>query len=141
MLESHMIQYGVLNIRFINFTNKFLPRRYYQIIEIQEYTHKNKNIKQVKCIDHYTTNDTVGLTNGTNGPTNDTIGTNVSTNGDIGTTNDNIGTFNGNIGTNGTTGCKKRSGFSGYQWFHWLPIVTKVKFPMVPLGEPRMHAM
>ena len=23
------------------------------------------------------------------------------------------------------------------QWYHWLPMVPLVKFPMVPLGEPR----
>ena len=34
-----------------------------------------------------------------------------------------------------------RSGFSCYQWYHWLPMVPLVKFPMVPLGEFRMHAL
>ena len=34
---------------------------------------------------------------------------------------------------------EKRSGFSGYQWYHWLPMVTLVKHPMVPLGESRTH--
>ena len=44
MLESHMIQYGVLNFKFINFTNKHC---FYQgdIIEILKIAHKNKNIK------------------------------------------------------------------------------------------------
>ena len=36
---------------------------------------------------------------------------------------------------------EKRSGFSGYQWCHWLPMVPLVKFPMVPLGESRTHAI
>ena len=27
------------------------------------------------------------------------------------------------------------------QWYHWLPMVPLVKFPMVPLGEPRTQAM
>ena len=36
---------------------------------------------------------------------------------------------------------EKRSGFSCYQWYHWLPMVPLVKFPMVPLGEFRTHAL
>ena len=36
---------------------------------------------------------------------------------------------------------EKRSGFSGYKWCHWLHIVPLVKFPMVPLGESRTHAI
>ena len=36
---------------------------------------------------------------------------------------------------------EKRSGFSDYQWYHRLPMVPLVKFPMVPLGEPRTHAI
>ena len=41
-LESHVIKYGVLNFKFINFTNKhcFLSGCYSQIIEIRKYTHK-----------------------------------------------------------------------------------------------------
>ena len=35
----------------------------------------------------------------------------------------------------------KRSGFSGYLWYHWLPMVPLVKFPIIPLGESRMHAL
>ena len=27
------------------------------------------------------------------------------------------------------------------QSYHWLPMVPLVKFPMVPLGEPRTHAL
>ena len=36
---------------------------------------------------------------------------------------------------------EKRSGFSGYQWYHWLLMVPLVKFPMVPLGESRTHVI
>ena len=43
---------------------------------------------------------------------------------------------------------EKRSGFSGYQWYHWLTMVPLVtKFPTVPLGdtvplgESRTHAI
>ena len=36
---------------------------------------------------------------------------------------------------------EKRSGFSCFQWYLWLPMVPLVKFPMVPLGESRTHAM
>ena len=64
---------------------------------------KNKNIKKVRCIDHYITVDTTGLTNGTIGTTNGNTGTNVST--------------NGNIGTNVTIGCRKTF------WVLWLTMV------------------
>ena len=36
---------------------------------------------------------------------------------------------------------EKRSGFSCYQRNHWPPMVPLVKFPMVPLGESRTHAL
>ena len=36
---------------------------------------------------------------------------------------------------------KKGSEFSGYQWYHWLPMVPLVKFSMLPLGESRTHAI
>ena len=41
MLESHMIQYGVLNFRFIIFTNKhcFYLDDISKVIEILKYTH------------------------------------------------------------------------------------------------------
>ena len=36
---------------------------------------------------------------------------------------------------------EKRSGFSGHQGYHWPPMLPLVKFPMVPLGESRTHAL
>ena len=36
---------------------------------------------------------------------------------------------------------EKCSGFSCYQRYHWLSMVPLVKFPMVPLGEFRTHAL
>ena len=35
----------------------------------------------------------------------------------------------------------KRSVFSCYQCYHWLPMVPLEKFSMVPLGEFRTHAL
>ena len=72
-LESHMIQYGVLNFKFINFT-------FFSGMILAN----DRNTEIVRCIDHYISVDTVGLTNGTIGTTNGTNGTNVSTNGTIG---------------------------------------------------------
>ena len=61
-----------------------------------------------------------GYTNGTIGNTNGTIGNTIGTKGN---SNGTIGPPNGTIGTNGK------------------PMVPLVKFPMVPLGEPRTHAV
>ena len=36
---------------------------------------------------------------------------------------------------------EKRSGFSSYQWYHWLPMVPLVKFPIVSLEESRKHSL
>ena len=66
------------------------------------------------------TNIVQGSTNGTIGNTNGTIGTTIGTNGNA---NGTIGPPNGTIGTNGK------------------PMVPLVKFPMVPLGKPRTHAL
>ena len=64
---------------------------------------------------------TVGLTNGTIGTTKGNIGTNVST--------------NGNSSTNGTIDCRETFNVL------WLSMVPLVKFPMVPVGESRTHAV
>ena len=64
----------------------------------------------------------------------------VSTNGTIGNTIGTNGNANGTIGPpNGTIGTNGKPMVS--QWYHWLPMVPLVKFPMVPLGKPRTHAM
>ena len=67
------------------------------------------------------TNIVQGSTNGTIGSTNGTIGNTIGTNGNA---NGTIGPPTGTIGTNVS------------QWYHWLPMVPLVKFPIVPLGEP-----
>ena len=47
------------------------------------------------------------------------------------------GNVNGTIGSpNGTPMVPLVS-----QWYHWLPMVPLVKFPVVPLGEPRTEPL
>ena len=67
-----------------------------------------------------------GFTNGANGYT---ICTNYNFNGTIGSPN-------GTIGANGKPMVPLVS-----QWYHLLPMVPLVKFPLVPLGEPRTEPL